>query len=117
MKKIKLAIIVFILLNCLSCSRNNLPDNPDAQLRSIKGTLRYNSFFDRWNIDCHVSTDTVEIFAVRNYLPKESGNSKQVQATGICTQTDDILYVLHDNLPPLPEFICYYIDVIYLKYE
>lgn len=50
MLKIKFVIIA-ILLSCLSCNQNNLPeDNADTTLRSIKGGLLYSSFYDRWEI-------------------------------------------------------------------
>jgi hypothetical protein len=113
--KIRFIIAVSILFSCLSCNE----DKSDVTSCSINGGLLYNPAYERWEIHRSVSDEIIELYVVRNYkinLPKVAGDSKDVQAKGICTQSDEILYTFHDNLPPIPKIICYYIDIKNLNY-
>jgi hypothetical protein len=115
MLRIKFAIMAFTLLSCVSCNQDK--DNSDAQLQDVEGLLYYNSPWQRWEI-LRDSPGIIEFYVVRNYdinLSEES--RKEVQAKGICIQSDKIPYTLNDNLPPVPEIIGYYIDLKQLRYK
>jgi hypothetical protein len=107
--------MAFVLLNCVLCNPDK--DNYNVQLQNVEGLLFYNSPWQRWEI-LRDSPERIEFYVVRNYdinLSKES--KKEVQATGICIQSDKIPYTLNDNLPPVPEIIGYYIDLKKLDYK
>jgi hypothetical protein len=110
-----------------SCSQDNASqddagrDDGEPQLCNIKGNMIYNSAFHRWEIHRSVSDDLIEFYVVRDYkidTPKdEEYVSINVEATGVCTQSDKIPYAIHDDMPPMRETVPYYIDIETLKYE
>jgi hypothetical protein len=122
MNKNRVILYVCFLMIAFSCNMDNSgQDNADAPLCNIKGNMIYNSAFHRWEIHRFVSDDLIEFYVVRDYkidTPKdEEYVSKNVEATGVCTQSDEIPYAIHDDLPPISETVPYYIDIKNLKYE
>jgi hypothetical protein len=105
-----------------SCNMDNSgTDNVEPQFCNINGNMIYQWVYSRWEIHRSVSDDLIEFYVVRGYEidpPKdEEYISINVEATGVCTQSDKIPYTLNDNQFNMPEIITYYIDIENLKYE
>ena len=124
--KINILFLLFVFSYCVSCDQNSA-DTPsigttDTELSSIEGCLFYNMPHRRWEIHSLAVSDTVKIYVVRGdykiELPTDSYESsfQNIQATGICVKADNIAYTLHDSMPPVFEFLFYYIELKTLKY-
>jgi hypothetical protein len=84
---------------------------------TVEGALMYVS--DRWEIHSDASSDSVVlIYVARDHnIELDKGEWREVRVTGNCVQSNDIKIAIHDDLPPMPTFVTYYIDVKTLKFK